>query len=75
MSGPSNETSDCVVECSATFYEDHESCPCMAKCPDGCPCPDDAWTCPEANDPDELAVLVLQHAGGNNKVSLILIGC
>ena len=47
----------------------------MGNCPDGCPCPDDAWTCPEANDPDDLAVLVLQHAGGNNKVRLILIGC
>ena len=45
----------------------------MGNCPDGCPCPDDAWTCPEANDPDDLAVLVLQHAGGNNKVSLVLI--
>ena len=42
----------------------------MAKCPDGCPCPNDAWECPEANDPDDLAVLVLQHAGGNNKVKI-----
>ena len=61
----------CVVACSDTFIDDHTNCPCQAGCPEGCPCGN--YDCQIDDSTDDYSVLVLQHAGGNNKMDPFVI--
>ena len=61
----------CVVGCADDFVDDHENCPCQAGCEDGCPCAN--YDCQIDDSTDDYSVLVLQHAGGNNKMDPFVI--
>jgi len=75
------ETYDCHFQCSETFEEHLQRCPCAPKCPSDCPC--ESYNC-DAIENSETSVLILfsntnfaydQHVldreGGKYKIFLI----